>query len=147
MTAYLSALAVCAVSTVVGAALACRPGGWSWTAPAVGLGVVMLLALVAVRLPGHGTTAAVAVTLASVLSVARLARRRVDFGAVVGGLPVAVAVLAVCSLPFVANDRIGELGAWISSDLAVHMAQAEALAKHGSARTSRRRAIQTGRTL
>jgi hypothetical protein len=132
VTAYLSALAVCAVSTVVGAALACRPGGWSWTAPAVGLGVVMLLTLVAVRLPGHGTTAAVAVTLASVLSVTRLARRRVDFGAVVGGLPVAVAVLAVCSLPFVANDRIGELGAWVSSDLAGHMAQAEALAKHGS---------------
>jgi hypothetical protein len=133
VTAYLSALAVCAASIAAGAALCCRSGEWSWTAPPVGLAALMLLALVAVRLPGHGTTAAVAVGLATIAAVAVLVRRRVALVPLVAGLPVAGGVLAVCSLPFIANDRIGELGAWINSDLAFHMAQAEALASVGSA--------------
>lgn len=133
MTAYLSALAVCAASIVVGAALCCRPREWSWTAPAAGLGAVMLLALATVRLPGHGTTAAVAVALAAIASLWSVARRGVALAPLAAGLPLVGAVLALCSLPFIANDRIGELGAWINSDLAVHMAQADALRTLGSA--------------
>ena len=74
VTAYLSALAVCAASVAVGAALCCRERDWSWTAPAVGLATIVLLALVAVRLPGHGTTAALAILLASAASVVVAAR-------------------------------------------------------------------------
>jgi hypothetical protein len=73
------------------------------------------------------------VALATVLAVAVLVRRRVALLPLAAGLPVGGAVLAVCSLPFIANDRIGELGAWINNDLAVHMAQADALASIGSA--------------
>lgn len=133
MTAYLSALAVCATSMTVGAALCCRTREWSWTAPPVGLAAVILLALATVRLPGHGTTAAVAVALAAIASVVVLARRRVALRPLAAGLPVAAAVFAACSLPFIVNDRIGELGAWINGDLAVHMAQADALRTLGSA--------------
>ena len=133
MTAYLSALAVCAASIAAGAALCCRPREWSWTAPPVGLAALMLLALVAVRLPGHGTTAAIAVGLATIAAVAVLVRRRVALVPLAAGLPVGAAVLAACSLPFIASDRIGELGAYVNSDLAFHMAQAEALASVGSA--------------
>jgi hypothetical protein len=132
VTAYLSALAVCAASIAAGAALCCRPREWSWTAPPVGLAALMLLALVTVRLPGHGTTAAIAVALATIAAVAVLVRRRVALVPLAAGLPVGGAVLAVCSLPFIASDRIGELGAWINSDLAFHMAQAEALASVGA---------------
>jgi hypothetical protein len=133
VTAYLSAVAVCAASIAAGAALCCRPREWSWTAPPVGLAALMLLALVTVRLPGHGTTAAIAVALATIAAVAVLVRRRVALVPLLAGLPVGGAVLAVCSLPFIANERIGELGAWINSDLAFHMAQADALASVGSA--------------
>ena len=132
MTAYLSALAVCAASIAAGAALCCRSGEWSWTAPPVGLAALMLLALGTVRLPGHGTTAAIAVGIATLVAVVVVVRRRVALLPLAAGLPVGAAVLAVCSLPFIANDRIGELGAWINSDLAFHMAQAEALASVGS---------------
>ena len=132
MTAYLSALAVCGAALAVGVALCCRAGGWSWTAPSAGLAAVTVLALVAVRLPGHGTTAAVAVALATIASVAVVARRRLDLRPLLEGLPIAAVVLALCSLPFIANDRIGELGAYIQDDLAVHMAQADALRTLGS---------------
>jgi hypothetical protein len=133
VTAYLSALAVCAASIAAGAALCCRSGEWSWTAPPVGLAALMLLALATVRLPGHGTTAAIAVGLATIVAVAVVVRRWVALLPLAAGLPVGGVVLAVCSLPFIANDRIGELGGWINNDLAFHMGQAEALASVGSA--------------
>jgi hypothetical protein len=133
VTAYLSALAVCAASVAVGAALCCRARDWSWTAPAVGLAAIVLLALVAVRLPGHGATAAVTLALATVASLVVVARRRVALQPLIEGLPVAAIVLALCSLPFISNDRIGELGAYILDDLSFHMAQADALRTLGAA--------------
>ena len=87
VTAYLSALAVCAASIAAGAALCCRPREWSWTAPPVGLAALMLLALVTVRLPGHGTTAAIAVGLATIAAVVVLVRRRVALVPLAAGLP------------------------------------------------------------
>ena len=42
-------------------------------------------------------------------------------------------VLALCSLSFLANGRIGELGAYILDDLSFHMGQADALRTLGSA--------------
>ena len=74
----------------------------------------MLIALVAVRLPGHGATAAAAVALALVLSAAVLVRDRVNLRPLLAGVPVAVAVLAFCALPFLANGRVGELGASVA---------------------------------
>jgi hypothetical protein len=133
VTAYLSALAVCAGSVAVGAALCCRARDWSWTAPAVGLAALVLLALVAVRLPGHGDTAAAALLLATLASLVVIARRRVALLPVLEGLGVAAIVLALCSLPFIANDRMGELGAYILDDLSFHMAQADALRTLGAA--------------
>ena len=132
VTAYLGALAVCGVAVAVGAAICCRSRAWSWTAPPVGLAAVMLLALVAVRLPGHGATAAAAVALATIAAVVTLARRGVDLRPLLEGLPVAAAVLVVCSLPFLANDRIGELGAWVLDDLSFHLVEADALRTRGS---------------
>lgn len=133
MTAYLSALAVCAASISVGAAICCREREWSWTAPAVGLAAVVLLGLAAVRLPGHGATAAAAIALATLVSVVLVARRGVALRSLTIALPLAGAVIAFCSLPFIVNDRIGELGAWVLDDLSVHMAQADALRTLGPA--------------
>jgi hypothetical protein len=133
VTAYLSALAVCGASVAVGAALCCRARDWTWTAPPVGLAALVLLALVAVRLPGHGSTAAVALALATLASLVVVARRGVAAGPLLEGLPVAAIVLALVSLPFIANDRIGELGSYILDDLSFHLAQADALRTLGAA--------------
>jgi hypothetical protein len=91
------------------------------------LAAVVLLALVAIRLPGHGATAAVALAAATAAAAVVVARRGVEGRPLIDALPTAVAVLAICSLPFIANDRVGELGAYVLEDLAGHMAQADAM--------------------
>jgi hypothetical protein len=75
MAAYLSAVMICATAVVLGAAVCARRGGWTWTAPAVGLSATMLLALGGVRLPGHATTAAALLAAAERTPLARLALR------------------------------------------------------------------------
>ena len=131
MTVFLSALVIGLASVLVGAALCCRRE-WTWTAPAVGLATLMLIALLAVRLPGHGATAAGAVALALVLSAVTLIRARVDPRPLLAGLPVAAVVLVLCALPFVANGRIGELGASALDDIWFHMRQADVLRTDGT---------------
>ena len=93
----------------------------------------MLLCLGAIRLPGNATTAAILLALAVAVSVLSLRRRGVDWRAALAGLPTAALVLAFASLPFVANGRIGELGASVLDDLAFHMAQADAMQAIGPA--------------
>jgi hypothetical protein len=129
--AYVSTAALCAAATLVGLAICARDGSWRWTAPAVGLAALTLLALVTVRLPGHGATAAVVVGVATVAAAAALVRRRLDLRPLPEAVAVAAIAVAVCSLAFIANDRIGVLGAWINDDLSVHMAQADALRTGG----------------
>ncbi len=125
MTAYLSALAICAASLLVGAALT-RPGPARAAAPAVGLAGLMLIVLAAIRLPGHGATAAAAVGLVLLISLARLWPER-DLRSVVEGMPVVLGVTALCSLPFLVNGRFGELGVSVLDDISFHLAQADAM--------------------
>ncbi len=132
MTVYLGTLMICLISLVLGAAVCCPSGGWSWLAPPVGLAAAMLISLSAMALPGEGTTAAAAVGVALVISAVVLWRQRVapDFasgGPLAEGLPIAAMVLAFCSLPFLANGRIGVLGVSMLDDLSFHMGQADAM--------------------
>jgi hypothetical protein len=127
VTAYVCVAVVCVAATAVGLAICGRDRSWSWTAPAVGFAALTLLALLTVRLPGHGTTAAVALGAATVAAIVVLCRRSLDLRALPEGVALAAVVIAICSLAFVANDRIGELGAWTNDDLSFQMAQADAL--------------------
>jgi hypothetical protein len=136
VSAYLSAAAICATSTTVGLALCGRDCTWRWTAPAVGLAALTLVALVAVHLPGHGATAAAAVAIATLAALIVLVRRSADMRPLLEAALLAAAVIAICSLAFIANDRMGELGAWINDDLAVHMAQVDVLRSGGTRVTS-----------
>jgi hypothetical protein len=136
LSAYLSAAGVCVAAVVVGQAICGRGRDWSWTAPAVGFAALTLLALLAVRLPGHATTAALAVGLAALAALVVLVRRAANPRPLLEAIPLATLVVAVCSLAFIANDRIGELGAWINDDLSVHMAQVDALRTGGDRVTS-----------
>lgn len=132
LSAYLIALGLSLASVGCGAAICGSGGSWSWAAPPVGLAALTIIALVAIRLPGHGTTAAVAIGLALVASMISIRRRHVPLRPALVGVPVAAAVTAACSIPFLANDVMGELGASVLDDLIFHLGQADAMRTLGS---------------
>ncbi len=142
---YVAAALICAASLLVGRALLLLAGraSRSWLEPAAGLGAIFSVAGVLARAPGHGTTASVGVVLllaaaAIVLYIARgsgadgpkshdmggkSARRRGE--AWRSGLPVAIAVAIVLSIPFAVSGRWGVLGEGLNNDLGLHLAWAE----------------------
>ena len=126
-----SLLVILAASLIVGAAVAAfaeagtrsRPLPLPWLAPAYGIGTVLVLCGIAVRLPGHATTAAVVVVIATV-GAAVFVRGRLtglrDF--VAHGLPVALVAAAGAALPFLLAGHVGILGAGLfNDDMASHL--------------------------
>jgi len=96
-------------------------------APAVGLSLLIVIASIAIKLPGGATTAAV-VLLVMVLGAAALAivsRPRLRFP----GASVAVIAIAGfgASIPFLANGRVGLLGVSLDNDTATHLIYAQSL--------------------
>lgn len=123
-------LCVCALSIVIGQAMWSLAGlrRLSWLAPAAGFGALLVLASAAVRLPGGGVTALGALVTAGLASLAAL------WGRVEGvldglrrGAPVAVTVLLLTLVPFVAAGFIGTVGARVNGSLAGHLVLAESL--------------------
>jgi hypothetical protein len=141
---YVSAALICVASLLVGRALLLISGrrSWSWLEPAVGLAAVLTVTGVLARAPGHGTSATVGLVvllLAAAIVVATQrppadgpksgagvhfsARRRGE--ALRQGLPVAIAVAVVLSIPFAVSGRWGLLGVGFNNDLGLHLAWAE----------------------
>jgi hypothetical protein len=119
------------LSVLYGAALCrSRDSGWNWAAPAVGLATLIVLAWTAIRLPGHGTTAAVVLVVAAIAALVRL-RGHVEPRRLIVGIPTAAMAFAATTLPFVANHRFGALGVTVNDDLALHMEFAGALERGG----------------
>ncbi len=124
---YVSAALICAASLLVGRAVLALSGrdAWSWLEPAVGFGAVLTVTGFFARAPGHGTTATVAL-VALVLVAALLLRRPYGArGALAEGLPVAIAVAAILSIPFLVSGRWGLLGVGFNNDLGLHLAWSE----------------------
>ncbi|HSS04939.1 MAG TPA: hypothetical protein VLK89_07105 [Solirubrobacterales bacterium] len=126
---YVSAALICAASLLVGRALFLLAGreSWSWTEPAAGFGAVLTVTGVLARAPGHGTSATVGLVLLLLLAAAIvLVRRSLGGGeALRQGLPVAIAVAVVLSIPFAISGRWGLLGVGFNNDLGLHLAWAE----------------------
>ena len=125
---YASAALICAASLLVGRAVLVLAGRreWSWLEPAVGLGAVLAVTGLLARAPGHGTTATLGV--AALVAVAALVvwrRTHRAPGAWREGLPVALAVVAVLSIPFAVSGHWGLLGVGFNNDLGLHLAWAE----------------------
>jgi hypothetical protein len=134
---YASALLVLAAAAAVGQALfaACGRDRWSWLAPAVGLGALLPVAWWAVRLPGEGTSALVVIGALSSACAFSLRGRVEGLGdAARSGLPVALAALALASLPFIVEGRFGILGTGLNPDMSQHLLAADRLAASGSER-------------
>jgi len=129
--AYVSLLLVVAATLVLGQALAAfaagasreRPIAFTWLAPAYGLAGLVLAGGIAVRLPGHATSAAVvlaALTLAAAIWLRGRTRRAPETVSV--GLPVVVITLLAASLPFAIAGFVGVLGAGlVNDDMASHL--------------------------
>ncbi len=124
-----------ACSVVVGEGIAAllrleRRRGWS---PAAGLALLLCVALAAAKLPGHGTTAAIAVAVVVVasgwLALARRAPLTPDPDAAAIGL---LAVAGAC-IPYVASGRFGIPGVSFNNDPAAHLAWATGLQDPGLA--------------
>jgi hypothetical protein len=125
---YASAALICAVSLLVGRAILSLAGRreWSWLEPAVGLGAILTATGLVARAPGHGTSSTLALALLIVASA--LVLWRLGPGVAIPwreGLPVALVVLVVLSLPFAVSGRWGLLGVGFNNDLGLHLAWAE----------------------
>src|SRR5512146_161023 len=128
---YVSAALICVASLLVGRALLLVSGrrSWTWLEPAAGLAAVLTVSGVLARAPGHGTSATVGLVLlllaaiAVVLTMRQPAAGRAE--ALRQGLPVAIVVAVVLSIPFAVSGRWGLLGVGFNNDLGLHLAWAE----------------------
>ncbi len=128
---YVSAALICVASLLVGRALLLLAGrsAWSWLEPAVGLAAVLTVTGVLARAPGHGTSATVGLVLLLLAAGAIVLHLRppptAGWGALRQGLPVAIAIALVLSIPFAVSGRWGLLGVGFNNDLGLHIAWAE----------------------
>jgi hypothetical protein len=125
---YASAALICVASLLVGRAILSLAGrrSWSWLEPGVGLAAVLAVTGLLARAPGHGTS--VTLGLVALLAVAAALVWWLPYeapGALRAGLPVAIVLLVVLSIPFAVSGRWGLLGVGFNNDLGLHLAWAE----------------------
>lgn len=127
---YLSVLLIILASAGLGDALMRLSGraGWSWIAPAVGLGPLVALAWGLVNVTGEPVAAAVLVAVAAIGGALVLVVRRAELAA---GVPVLVGGLVLASLPFLVEGRFGILGTSLNPDMSQHLFAADRLASGG----------------
>lgn len=131
IAAYASLALILLLAAIVGQAILtlaeggrrAAPRPVSFLAPAVGIASLLVIAGIAVRLPGHGLTAAGAIAIVAIVAALWLRRRVSGLGdALRAALPVLLVTALAASLPFLIAGKIGILGAGlVNDDMASHL--------------------------
>ena len=133
-SAILAGALIAAASLAAGQAilLACGYDRPSPVAPATGLAALLVVCGIAIKLPGHAVTAAVAAGVLVAVSIWRLARRSEGLRPIrAGAIVVFLGAAFVAAIPFLASGRLGILGqGLVNDDMASHLLFAEWLATH-----------------
>src|SRR5829696_4116047 len=133
-SALLAGALIAAASLLLGAAIMVIAGlpRHSAVGPATGISALLVICGIAVKLPGHAVTAAVAVGLALIGCLVVFGRSRVPAWAVRTGAIVAVIGAAlVVAIPFATSGRVGILGqGLVNDDMASHLLFTEWISSH-----------------
>jgi hypothetical protein len=122
------AIIVCVAASAIGQAVLrlCGAPTWSWMSPAIGLSVMMVVAIPMPHVPGRATTIAVVLGLIAAGALAYVAQSRSQWPPplqVAAGIPVLILAL----VPFATSQRAGILGVSLNNDMSGHLLQAGAL--------------------
>ncbi|MDP9227487.1 MAG: hypothetical protein M3M99_00340, partial [Actinomycetota bacterium] len=123
LATYASALLIVVASLYVGRAFFAVFGRREthWFETPVGLALLIVVCSIAARAPGHSTTALIVCALLLVASFAYVRFSFVDRESFLMAAPVALLILLLSSIPFIASGHIGILGIGVQNDLASHL--------------------------
>src|SRR4051794_20804636 len=134
LSAALAGALIVAASLLLGSAIMAIAGlpRHSAAGPATGISALLVICGIAIKLPGHAVTAAVAVGLALIACFFVFARARVPAGTVrVGAIVVVVGAALVAAIPFATSGRVGILGqGLVNDDMASHLLFTEWISSH-----------------
>src|SRR5215207_5277750 len=129
-SALLAGALITAASLLLGAAIMAVSGRprHSPVGPAAGLSALLVICGIAVKLPGHAVTAAVAAGVALIVAFVVFGRSSAPTGSVRAG---AIGAALLAALPYLVSGRIGILGqGLINDDWASHLLFAEWVDTH-----------------
>src|SRR4051794_1245295 len=134
LSALLAGALIVAASLLLGAAIMAIAGlpRHAAAGPATGLSALLVICGVAVKLPGHAVTAAVAVGLALIGCLLVFGRTRVPAGNFrTGAIVVVIGAALVAAIPFATSGRVGILGqGLVNDDMASHLLFTEWISSH-----------------
>ena len=134
LSALLAGALIVGASLLLGSAIMAIAGlpRHSAAGPATGISALLVICGIAVKLPGHAVTAAIAVGLALVGCFVVFGRTRAPAGAFrVGAIVVVVGAVLVAAIPFATSGRVGILGqGLVNDDMASHLLFTEWISSH-----------------
>jgi hypothetical protein len=134
LSALLAGALIVGASLLLGAAILAIAGlpRHSAAVPATGISALLVICGLAVKLPGHAVTAAIAVGVALIACFVVFGRARSPGGPVrIGAIVVVVGTALVAAIPFAASGRVGILGqGLVNDDMASHLLFTEWITTH-----------------
>src|SRR3954471_14699614 len=112
LSALLAGALIVVASLLLGSAIVAIAGlsRHSPAVPATGISALLVICGIAVKLPGHAVTAAIAVGLALVGCFVVFGRTRAPVGTIrIGAVAVVIGAALVAAIPFATSGRIGIL--------------------------------------
>ncbi|MEA2482913.1 MAG: hypothetical protein QOC55_860 [Thermoleophilaceae bacterium] len=127
-----AALAAASFTTGQAILALCGWQRWTWWAPAVGYGLLLIVGGQVVRLPGRATTAAVIIVVLALASLALPFVRTAVREAAAEAVPLGILMILLAAVPFFVAGHTGVLGAGVSNDMSQHLTAAFWLRTHAS---------------